>query len=313
LSEKPGSKEREPKQRESKRTSERVHVVVERPDGSRPIRLPAPRWLVSVTVGVLGLLLVAGGAWYRDYSSLRSSRAEFAALHARLADQQRLLEGFQQRVARIRAEVDGWRGLHDRIWQPFGPDAGQERRGRAIGGRRTAAADVDVDEGGAVADEIERLAAVVTEEGQSLRSLERFLGRAGRALAALPSRWPVRGPVNSEFGRRSSPWQGDAVEVHGGLDIGAVRGTPVMAPAPGIVIYAGQHAEYGVTVIIDHGNDIKTLYGHLTRVAVKSEEKVERGQVVAVTGNTGRSSGPHLHYEIQVKGQPVNPRSYLWD
>ncbi len=112
---------RGPKQQEPKRPTERVHVVVERPDGTRLIRLPAPRWLVSVVVGLLGLLLVVGGAWYRDYSSLRSSRAEFGALEARLADQQRLLEGFQQRVARIRAEVDGWRGLHDRIWQPFGP------------------------------------------------------------------------------------------------------------------------------------------------------------------------------------------------
>jgi hypothetical protein len=296
----------------AKQPAERVHVVVEGPDGSRLIRLPAPRWLVSVAVGVLGLLLVAGGAWYRDYSSLRTNRAEFAALQARLADQQRLLEGFQQRMARVRAEVDGWRALHDRIWQPFGPDAGQDRRGSGIGGR-AAAKDVDGDEGGAVADEIERLAAVVTEEGQSLRSLERFLGKASRVLVSLPTRWPVRGSVNSEFGRRSSPWLDDSVEVHSGLDIGAVRGTPVMAPATGTVIYAGQHAEYGVTLIIDHGNDIKTLYGHLSRLGVQAEQKVERGQVVAFTGNTGRSSGPHLHYEIQVKGQPVNPRSYLWD
>lgn len=299
-------------QQRPKQAAERVHVVVERPDGSRLIRLPAPRWLVSVGVGVLGLLLVAGGAWYHDYSALRVHRAEFTTLQARLADQQRLLEGFQQRVARVRAEVDGWRALHDRIWQPFGPDAGQERRESGIGGR-AAAKDVDGDEGGAVADELERLAAVVTQEGQSLRSLERFVGKASRVLASLPSRWPVRGSVNSEFGRRSSPWQDDSVEVHSGLDIGAVRGTPVMAPAPGIVTYAGQHAEYGVTLIIDHGNDIKTLYGHLTRVGVQAEQQVERGQVVAITGNTGRSSGPHLHYEIQVKGQPVNPRSYLWD
>lgn len=299
-------------QQRPKQAAERVHVVVERPDGSRLIRLPAPRWLVSVAVGLLGLLLVAGGAWYHDYSALRVHRAEFAALQARLADQQRLLEGFQQRVARVRAEVDGWRALHDRIWQPFGPDAGQERSESGIGGR-TAAKDVDGDEGGAVADELERLAAVVTQEGQSLRSLERFVGKASRVLASLPSRWPVRGSVNSEFGRRSSPWQDDSVEVHSGLDIGAVRGTPVVAPAPGIVAYAGQHAEYGVTLIIDHGNDIKTLYGHLTRVGVQAEEQVERGQVVAFTGNTGRSSGPHLHYEIQVKGSPVNPRSYLWD
>jgi murein DD-endopeptidase MepM/ murein hydrolase activator NlpD len=97
------------------------------------------------------------------------------------------------------------------------------------------------------------------------------------------------------------------------MDIGAPRGTPVVAPAAGTVVFAGTQPEYGVSLIIDHGNDIKTLYGHLTRVDVTAEQKVERGQVIAHTGNTGRSSGPHLHYEIQVKGQPVNPRSYLWD
>jgi murein DD-endopeptidase MepM/ murein hydrolase activator NlpD len=216
-------------------------------------------------------------------------------------------------VAQIRAEVDSWRGLHDRIWSPFGPEAGQERRGTAMGGRSAAAPSIVEEPAGSTLEELDRLAGVVGEESQSLRALERYLGKASRVLGALPSRWPVRGPVNSEFGRRSSPWADDALEAHSGIDIGAPRGTPVLAPAAGTVVYAGGHAEYGVTLIIDHGNDIKTLYGHLTKVDVAAEQKVERGQMVAHTGNTGRSSGPHLHYEIQVKGQAVNPRSYLWD
>lgn len=292
---------------------ERVKVLVERGDGSRVIRFSAPRWMVSVTVGALGVALVAGGAWYRDYSSLRLQRAEFAALQSRLAEQQQIFESFQERVAQIRSEVNTWRGLHDRIWQPFGPDAGQDRRGTGIGGRQATAPMIAEEPSAGVLEELERLATTVGEEAVSLRALERYVGKASRALGALPSRWPVRGPVNSEFGRRSSPWADDTLEVHSGMDIGAVRNTPVAAPAPGVVVYAGGHPEYGVTLIIDHGNDIKTLYGHLTRVDVAAEQKVERGQVIAHTGNTGRSSGPHLHYEIQVKGQAVNPRSYLWD
>jgi murein DD-endopeptidase MepM/ murein hydrolase activator NlpD len=296
-----------------RRGLERVQVVVERGDGSRVIRLSAPRWAVSVAVGLLGLVLVAGGAWYRDYLSLRAQRAQLTAMQDRLAEQKKTFDGFQERVARIRGEVDSWRALHDRIWEPFGPDVGQDRRSSAVGGR-SGAAPTPIDEPSAgTLEELERLAAVVGEEAQNLRVLERYLGKAGRVLGALPSRWPVRGPVNSEFGRRMSPWLDDSVEVHSGLDIGAPRGTPVIAPAPGIVIFAGGQAEYGVTLVIDHGNDIKTLYGHLSRVGVALDQKVERGQVVAHTGNTGRSSGPHLHYEIQVKGQPVNPRSYLWD
>jgi murein DD-endopeptidase MepM/ murein hydrolase activator NlpD len=118
--------------------------------------------------------------------------------------------------------------------------------------------------------------------------------------------------VNSEFGRRLSPWA-PASEYHSGIDIGAAIGTPVRAPAPGVVVFAGRHPEYGIALIIDHGNDTKSLYGHLSKLDVAADQKVRRGDVVALTGNTGRSSGPHLHFEIQVQGQPVNPNTYLWE
>src|SRR5439155_465917 len=134
------------------------------------------------------------------------------------------------------------------------------------------------------------------------------------STAAWPSsvRKSARGAVNSEFGMRQSPWT-KAPEFHGGMDIGANRGTAVQAPAAGTVVFAGTAPEYGNAVIVDHGQDIKSLYGHLSEVSVKPGQKVERGTLLAHTGNTGRSSGPHLHYEILVKGRAVNPRAYLWD
>ena len=297
----------------SSRSPERVHVVIERTDGSRIVRLPAPRWLVSVAVGIGGLALVAAGALYTDYVALKQQREQFAALETRLLEQQQVIDGFQQRVSRVRAEVDSWRDLREKIWQPFGPDAGAPVRGTGVGGGTAMRHLENPGPRLSILDELDQLTAVVTEEGDSLRTLERFIGKAGKVLASLPSRWPVRGPVNSDFGGRSSPWLSSSSEFHSGLDIGATRGTAVFAPAPGTVVFAGQHAEYGVTLVIDHGNDIKTLYGHLTKVTVAQDQKVQRGQPIGLTGNTGRSSGPHLHYEIQVKGQPVNPRSYLWD
>ena len=297
----------------SSRSPERVHVVIERTDGSRIVRLPAPRWFVSVAVGIGGLALVAAGALYTDYVALKQQREQFAALETRLAEQQQVIDGFQQRVSRVRAEVDSWRDLREKIWQPFGPDAGAPVRGTGVGGGTAMRHLENPGPRLSILDELDQLTAVVTEEGDSLRTLERFIGKAGKVLASLPSRWPVRGPVNSDFGGRSSPWLSSSSEFHSGLDIGATRGTAVFAPAPGTVVFAGQHAEYGVTLVIDHGNDIKTLYGHLTKVTVAQDQKVQRGQPVGLTGNTGRSSGPHLHYEIQVKGQAVNPRSYLWD
>ena len=161
-------------------------------------------------------------------------------------------------------------------------------------------------------DELERLAESVAEQGESLKALDRLVFRAGKALAALPSRWPIRGAVNSEFGMRQSPWS-SGTEFHSGIDIRAQHGTPIRAPAGGIVTIAGPYQEYGITVILDHGQDIKSVYGHLSKTNVKPDERVERGTVVGWSGNTGRSTGAHLHYEILVKGQSVNPRAYLWD
>jgi murein DD-endopeptidase MepM/ murein hydrolase activator NlpD len=159
---------------------------------------------------------------------------------------------------------------------------------------------------------MDRLADVVHEEGENLRALERLISRASKALASLPSRWPVRGAVNSEFGGRRSPWAKGS-EFHSGIDIGAERGTPVHAPAAGTVTFAGPHAEYGLTVIVDHGGDLRTIYGHLSKIGVTLGQKLARGAELGLTGNTGRSSGPHLHYEILVKDRPVNPRAYFWD
>jgi murein DD-endopeptidase MepM/ murein hydrolase activator NlpD len=263
---------------------------------------------------MVGLVLASLGFIYHDYRELKEQRARFAALQIESAEQQELIDSFQQRLAAIRTEVEGWRALRSRIWRPFGPDA-ESRGGTGGVGGGTALRLLEERPAPALTpmDELDRLAATVIEEGDGLRALERFLAKAGPVLASMPSRWPVRGPVNSDFGKRSSPWAGTGAEHHSGLDIGAPRGTPVLAPAPGTVVFAGNHYEYGITLIIDHGHDIKSLYGHLSRVDVAIGRQVSRGQVVALTGNTGRSSGPHLHYEIQVAGQAVNPRSYLWD
>jgi murein DD-endopeptidase MepM/ murein hydrolase activator NlpD len=288
------------------------NLLMVRDDGSRVLRLSVPGWVVGAVVGGLVVTLLGLAFIYPDYVTLRHQRGTFAALSARLHTQQALLDAAQGRLREIRGEIDSWRDLHAKIWEPFGPEAGPARRGAGIGGGANSAAAATEPDRGPVREDMDRLLGVVKEEGESIRTLERFLGRASRVLASLPSRWPVRGPVNSDFGQRRSPWAPNS-EFHSGIDIGAAIGTPVRAPAPGTVVFAGQHPEYGVTLIIDHGNDTKSLYGHLSRINVALDQVVQRGDTVALTGNTGRSSGPHLHYEIQVKGQPVNPHSYIWE
>ena len=288
--------------------AKQFNLLMVRGDGSRVLRLSVPGWAVFAAIGSVAVTIFGLAFIYPDYVSLRHQRGAFASLSDRLHLQERLLDASQARMREIRGEIDSWRDLHAKIWEPFGPEMSPAKRGTGIGGRGVPAEP----DRAPVKEEMDRLLGIVKEEGESIRTLERFLGRASRVLASLPSRWPVRGPVNSDFGQRRSPWAPNS-EFHSGIDIGAPVGTPVKAPAPGVVVFAGQHAEYGITLVIDHGNDTKSLYGHLSRLNVALDQTVRRGDTVALTGNTGRSSGPHLHYEIQVKGQPMNPHSYIWE
>src|SRR5512134_2323721 len=255
--------------------AKQFNLLMVRDDGNRVLRLSVPGWAVGATVGGLAVTVLGLAFIYPDYVSLRHQRGTFAALSERLHLQQRLLDASQARMREIRAEIDSWRGLHAKIWEPFGPEAGPAKRGSGIGGSGAATAEPGP---APVKEEMDRLLGVVQDEGESIRTLERFLGRASRVLASLPSRWPVRGPVNSDFGQRRSPWAPNS-EFHSGIDIGAPIGTPVKAPAPGVVIFAGPHPEYGVTLVIDHNNDTKSLYGHLSKLSVAMDQQVKRGEV----------------------------------
>ena len=130
--------------------------------------------------------------------------------------------------------------------------------------------------------------------------------------AATPSIWPVRGWVTSGFGARVSPFTGQ-LAMHDGLDIGAAPSTPVRCSANGYVRSAGFDAKMGNMVLIDHGYGVETEYGHLSKILVRQGQKVKRGDVVALVGSTGLSTGPHLHYMVKVKGQTVNPHNYILD
>ena len=130
-------------------------------------------------------------------------------------------------------------------------------------------------------------------------------------LSATPSIRPAGGGwVSSGFGYRVDPFTGRR-RMHKGLDFAAMTGTPIYAPADGVVSYSGREGGYGKIVSIDHGYGIVTRYAHNSRLLVKTGEKVKRWQKIAEVGSTGRSSGPHLHYEVRVNGVPVNPENYI--
>jgi murein DD-endopeptidase MepM/ murein hydrolase activator NlpD len=129
-------------------------------------------------------------------------------------------------------------------------------------------------------------------------------------LADAPSMWPIEGPVTSSFGEREDPFNGEGA-FHSGIDISAASGSPVRATADGVVTGQEMGAGYGREVVLDHGHDVVTVYGHLSAAAVFPGQRVTQGQVIGYVGQTGRATGPHLHYEVRLHNVPVNPHKYL--
>jgi len=140
------------------------------------------------------------------------------------------------------------------------------------------------------------------------RTGEDFLRRGLKNV--VPSLWPVNGRLLSRFGDRSDPFSGEGA-FHTGVDISAPTGTPVRAAADGVVFNAEYNGRYGKLVMIDHGNGMRTWYAHLSRFEVLPGQAIRRGEIVGYSGATGRVTSPHLHFEVRLGGNPVNPSPYL--
>jgi murein DD-endopeptidase MepM/ murein hydrolase activator NlpD len=171
--------------------------------------------------------------------------------------------------------------------------------------RPESAEDFAPNSGGPFSDLTESEADETTIEGQ-LKMIE-----ATGNPAFLPMMWAHLGKINNEFGYRRNPFGGRGYEFHAGLDIDGNRGDLVSAPANGTVIKADWEGGYGNLIEVDHGNGLKTRYGHLSKVGVQIGDTVQRGQIIGHIGSTGRSTGPHLHYEVRLNDKPINPRRFL--
>jgi murein DD-endopeptidase MepM/ murein hydrolase activator NlpD len=158
-------------------------------------------------------------------------------------------------------------------------------------------------------------------EGNSLAALESKMSQLERNMQSYeavlrergytPSVWPVFGRLESGFGGRRNPFGGTSYEFHSGQDIDAAWGDPVIAGASGTVTFVGWQNGYGQLVVIDHGGGLTTRYGHLSHIDVAQGQTVARSQFIGRVGSTGRSTGPHLHYEVRINDEPVNPLQYL--
>ncbi|MGM0453075.1 MAG: M23 family metallopeptidase [Thermodesulfobacteriota bacterium] len=158
---------------------------------------------------------------------------------------------------------------------------------------------------------VERLNHTATKRSRSLQALYEILKTQQELLAVTPSIRPVDGGwVSSGFGDRKSPFT-DQKEFHTGVDIAIRAQSPVKATADGVVKFCGTSGHLGKCVVLDHGYGITSRYGHLEKARVTAEQKVKKGEIIAETGNSGRSTGPHLHYEVRFNGIPINAEKYM--
>jgi murein DD-endopeptidase MepM/ murein hydrolase activator NlpD len=234
-----------------------------------------------------------------EVERLRSDNVELAQvneeLEATIAEVQGRLDEFEERTSRLALA------------------AGMEAQ--AVGFSGTGESGTRVGAGGPydrLPESPEALAAQGRWVERQLELVEGHLAEQERVLASTPTVAPAMGLITDGFGRRKDPFTG-RLAFHRGLDLSARRGTPIKAPADGIVVYAGRNGGLGRTVRLSHDFGFTTVYGHLDKISVEPGQQVHRGQELGLMGNSGRSTGPHLHYEVHVEGKAVNPLYYILD
>jgi len=290
------------------------------PDETTRVRkYRVPRTMVRGLLVILAVLVLGLGYLVTDYYGVKKMVAELDRLRLEARQQQQQLVTFaksfddlQGEMTRLRqfdlklrvmADLDGVvypeqiMGIGGENPEPFNPLEGElSFQDQTIISSMNRSLD--------------RLKTDVNIQERSFQELVEYLEDQKSLLASTPSIWPVKGWLTSTFGYRSSPFTGRR-EMHKGLDIATRSGTPIIAPADGLVVFAGREGGFGNMIILDHGYGITTRYGHCSSIDAKLGQKIKRGDVIARIGSTGRSTGPHVHYEVAVNGVSVNPSRYI--
>jgi murein DD-endopeptidase MepM/ murein hydrolase activator NlpD len=301
-----------------------VTIVLFPGTSGAPKKMCLPKRVVkfSVLVSFVTLIVFLGSIFYfiEQYLSLKNSETELVKLRrdskirkiqvAKFAQkvknfetQMARLERFEKKLRVITALENSLKSV-EKNWGVGGP-YGLSTNSFTTAMGRGAASMVD-----RLSNGLDHLGRQAKIQSISFQELDDFFKNQKSFLSSTPSIWPTRGWVTSSFGFRKSPFTG-LREKHEGWDIAARNGAPVRATADGVVVVEGREYGYGNLVEIDHGYGIVTRYGHNSKHLVKAGDRVKRGQVVSLVGNTGRSTGPHLHYEILLNGVPVSPENYI--
>lgn len=278
------------------------------PEGSHRVRrFSIKRGALQGVVTAGSILFLAVSLLLVDYARTNIDRQELYRLQTQNNSQQQELQSLAASLDGLRREmvVLAQNDAKVRVMAQLSPPKADALAG--IGGPSEEDAASRFSDLQQRIDEIRQAIDLRRESQEEIRGV---LNDQRSLLAAKPQGWPVKGWVTSNFGMRNSPFSGK-LKMHEGLDVAARTGTPIYATADGIVSKAETAPGYGKLVIVDHGYGYKTYYAHNSKIFVKVGQRVKRGDQVSAVGNTGSSTGSHLHYEVRRNGVPLNPRKYL--
>lgn len=278
------------------------------PEGSHKVRrFSVKRGVVQSVAGLVLVLVLILGWVLVDYTRTSLDRNELQNLRTQNRTQETELRKLSASLESLREEmvVLAQNDAKVRVMAQLSRPKSDVLAG--IGGPPESDATTDF---ASVQKQIDQIVQAIDLRRESQEEIQAFLSDQRSLLASKPKGWPSRGWMTSGFGMRRSPFSGKP-KMHQGLDIAASIGTPVYATADGIVSQSETVAGYGKLVVIEHGYGYKTYYGHNSKLNVKVGQKVRRGDRIASVGNSGSSTGAHLHYEVRLNGVPLNPRKYL--
>jgi murein DD-endopeptidase MepM/ murein hydrolase activator NlpD len=276
---------------------------------SRELSIPLlPVFALVMVLLTLPVLIGLGARW--------SARAQIAHLESQNAALRMENESFREATGELASQISSLQSAVDDIGVRARSDPEAERaiarlpprlRSRAMGGASLPApllGDAFSENAFGVMRDL------LTVIERRLASVRTDVDKRQALVSATPSMWPIAGWISSGFGNRRDPFTGETA-FHPGLDISADHGAPVHAPADGVIEGAAYNGNYGNLITLDHGFGLLTRYGHLSRYAVYVGQQIRRGDVIGYVGSTGRSTSPHLHYEVFVNGQLTNPLRLL--
>jgi murein DD-endopeptidase MepM/ murein hydrolase activator NlpD len=285
----------------------------------------------------LGLMIVVSAVIIYDYVIYKQKVIELKSLRAETESQQEEIRSFQEKITILEEQLDKLKEMEKQVEKDLKEvtELRKEKRNPVSNpGKKSSKIQKEIESAREVTIPFKEKLSLLEQERprlvsrlqmdllelqkkafqreQNLKELQEFLQSQKSILLAMPSLWPVIGRVSSGFGEsRTSLSSSSGVRPHKGLDICVPAGTPIVAAADGVVSFSGTESEYGRLICIEHGHGFSTAYGHLQKLHVQIGDKVTKGQVIGTVGLSGNSTGPHVHYEVRVYNNPVNPSRFL--